>query len=764
MPKPEDNMDMDIEVESVGTDSQFAASHAVVETIGEHDKGVEHGVIDVEKEGQCQARKEMAPRSEMWQHFIKVKNDSGDLRAGRCKYCHREIKADTRSHGTSALRKHFNICKRNPNIFNKDPKQGTLQATDGEAPTTWRFDQDALREAFAEMVVEDELPFAFGEKAGFRKFMSRACPRFQVPSRRTSTRDIVQLYFKEKAKLKKFLKDSCQRVCLTTDCWTSQQQDAYMTVTASFVDDNWDLHKKVINFFMVKGHKGDDIGKNLVKSLAEWGMDRVMTVTVDNASANDCGMSYLRRQLKRTNIANGKYLHMSAAHITNLIVRDGLKQVDLSLKRVRAAVRYIKAGTSRLVKFKEIAEEEKVENKSFLKLDVPTRWNSTYLMLKSALIYEKVFLRLAEDDISYVLDLSEQRDGFGHPDEIDWENAKKMAEFLEHFHDLTLRVSSTLHVTANTFFHEIGEVHLLIQSWLSSEDDLQVSMGVRMKDKYDKYWGVWHTNNNSFENDDEDEDEDGNGRGRRKGKGKGKEKEKENINLLIFVAAVLDPRYKLSLYTKITIEEIFGQERGELVWEAINTCVHELFEEYRKLYAPNEQPIEASDLTPKGGPGGKLKEVIAKRMKMNNGSSSSSKSELDKYLTEENEDTERKLNILAWWKAHAHRFPILAHLARDVLAMPISTVASESAFSTSGRILDDFRTSLTPFMLEALVCTQDWMRRSTPIDIKESDEELAMIEKELIEEFGPGSKGKGKEKASTQSSSKAPSNTGTGTS
>lgn len=289
--------------------------------------------------------------------------------------------------------------------------------------------------------------------------------------------------------------------------------------------------------------------------------------------------------------------------------------------------------------------------------------------------------------------------------------------------------------TANTFFHEIGEVHLLIQSWLSSEDDLQVSMGVRMKDKYDKYWGVWHTNNNSFENDDEDEDEDGNGRGRRKGKGKGKEKEKENINLLIFVAAVLDPRYKLSLYTKITIEEIFGQERGELVWEAINTCVHELFEEYRKLYAPNEQPIEASDLTPKGGPGGKLKEVIAKRMKMNNGSSSSSKSELDKYLTEENEDTERKLNILAWWKAHAHRFPILAHLARDVLAMPISTVASESAFSTSGRILDDFRTSLTPFMLEALVCTQDWMRRSTPIDIKESDEELAMIEKGIPTRF-----------------------------
>jgi hypothetical protein len=67
-------------------------------------------------------------------------------------------------------------------------------------------------------------------------------------------------------------------------------------------------------------------------------------------------------------------------------------------------------------------------------------------------------------------------------------------------------------------------------------------------------------------------------------------------------------------------------------------------------------------------------------------------------------------------------------LARDVLAIPISTVASESAFSTGGRVLDDFRTSLTPFMVEAIICTQDWLRRSTPINIQENTEELAKLE------------------------------------
>jgi hypothetical protein len=106
--------------------------------------------------------------------------------------------------------------------------------------------------------------------------------------------------------------------------------------------------------------------------------------------------------------------------------------------------------------------------------------------------------------------------------------------------------------------------------------------------------------------------------------------------------------------------------------------------------------------------GGMLKK-IAKKMKLNNCSTSTNKSELEKYLAKETEDPESKVDILAWWKVNSNRFLVLGHMARDVLAIPITTVASESAFSTGGCILDDFRTSLIPFMLEALVCMQDWL-------------------------------------------------------
>ena len=51
-------------------------------------------------------------------------------------------------------------------------------------------------------------------------------------------------------------------------------------------------------------------------------------------------------------------------------------------------------------------------------------------------------------------------------------------------------------------------------------------------------------------------------------------------------------------------------------------------------------------------------------------------------------------------------------MARDVLAVPVTTVASEAAFSTGGRILDPFRSSLSPKMVEALICLKNWCSSS----------------------------------------------------
>jgi len=40
------------------------------------------------------------------------------------------------------------------------------------------------------------------------------------------------------------------------------------------------------------------IGKSVEQCLLEWGTEKVLTVTVDNATANDVGIQYLKKRPK----------------------------------------------------------------------------------------------------------------------------------------------------------------------------------------------------------------------------------------------------------------------------------------------------------------------------------------------------------------------------------------------------------------------------------------------------------------------------------
>ena len=92
---------------------------------------------------------------------------------------------------------------------------------------------------------------------------------------------------------------------------------------------------------------------------------------------------------------------------------------------------------------------------------------------------------------------------------------------------------------------------------------------------------------------------------------------------------------------------------------------------------------------------------------------------LDIYLKDGAENRgDNSFDVLGWWSQNMVKFPILSQVAKHVLAMPISTVASESAFSTGGRVIDKYRSSLTPKTAEGLICAQDWLR-STPVDLQD---------------------------------------------
>ncbi|KAG8481044.1 hypothetical protein CXB51_025752 [Gossypium anomalum] len=156
---------------------------------------------------------------------------------------------------------------------------------------------------------------------------------------------------------------------------------------------------------LLKGqnHKSKSIGIVIEKCLLNWGIDKLFTVTVDNASSND--------------------------------VAIGLKEMNKSVERVSGAVRYVRQSPARLQKFKECVVVEKIECKKMVCLDISTRWNSTYLMLDTAQNFERALERFEEQDTNFRAELER---GEGWPSVDDWANVKDSRDFLEHFYEVTL--------------------------------------------------------------------------------------------------------------------------------------------------------------------------------------------------------------------------------------------------------------------------------------------------------------------------------------
>ncbi|KAF5778558.1 putative HAT dimerization domain, ribonuclease H-like superfamily [Helianthus annuus] len=113
------------------------------------------------------------------------------------------------------------------------------------------------------------------------------------------------------------------------------------------------------------------------------------------------------------------------------------------------------------------------------------------------------------------------------------------------------------------------------------------------------------------------------------------------------------------------------------------------------------------------------------------------KSELEMYLDEQRIDLSQNVQVLDFLKAHAYRYPNLCRMARDVLSIPVSTVASEASFSIGGRILDQYRSTLTPQIVESLICSRDWLFRDSGLQTKEKEAMDAIIE-DVISQHNDG--------------------------
>lgn len=102
----------------------------------------------------------------------------------------------------------------------------------------------------------------------------------------------------------------------------------------------------IIKFKHIKDYEGAAIEAGLDDEMNEWEIRKLLWVNVNNASANDTAIEWLRwNTMTEDPILGDFYMHVRCAiHIVNLIVQDRLKEVDQSILKVWDIVRYVKAS------------------------------------------------------------------------------------------------------------------------------------------------------------------------------------------------------------------------------------------------------------------------------------------------------------------------------------------------------------------------------------------------------------------------------------
>ncbi|CAN1278795.1 Putative AC transposase [Linum perenne] len=228
--------------------------------------------------------------------------------------------------------------------------------------------------------------------------------------------------------------------------------------------------------------------------------------------------------------------------------------------------------------------------------------------------------------------------------------------------------SGAKYPTTNMFFPRICDLRVKLSEWLYDPNPMISNMAHSMWTKFSKYWDVIHN--------------------------------------VLAIAVVLDPRYKLEIVEFYA--EKFGSADCGFSAESVKQILCELVVEYQsrvsqKLsYVGSSSGSGPSTLTSNND----FELFVTQRKKSR---TTVMLTELDNYLNEDVLPRTSNFDILLWWKLSGPKYPILQAIARNVLAVPVTSVASESTFSSGGRLIDHHLSKLHITTVEAFMCTRSWL-------------------------------------------------------
>ncbi|RDX88049.1 Zinc finger BED domain-containing protein DAYSLEEPER, partial [Mucuna pruriens] len=640
---------------------------------------------------ETQPNKRRKKKSIVWEHFT-IETVSAGCRRACCKQCKQSFAYSTGSKvaGTSHLKRHIAKGACPALLHSQDPNQSTPytprsrgNATSNASTTPKRryrspstpyifFDQDRCRNEIARMIIMHDYPLHMVEHPGFVAFVQNLQPQFNMVTFNTIQGDCVATFLMEKQNLMKYFEGLPGRVCLTVDIWTSSQSVGYVFITGHFVDNDWKLQRRILNVVMEPYPDSDSaISHAIAVCLSDWNLEgRLFSVTC-NQALTEVAIENLRPLLcvKNPLILNGQLLIGSCiARTLSVVANDLLSSAQGIVNKIRESVKYVKTSESHDEKFLELKQQLQVPSERTLLIDDQTKWNTTYQMLVAASELKEVFSCLDTSDPDYR----------GAPSIQDWKLVETLCTYLKPLFEAANILITTTRPTVISSFHEVWKLQLDLARAATNEDPFISNLTKPMQEKIDKYW--------------------------------------RDCSLVLVAAVVMDPRFKMKL-VEFSFTKIYGDD-AHIYIKTVDDGIHELFHDYVALPLPltpayAEEGSAGSHMKVEGSLGGTLLSdngLTDFDVYIMETTSQQNKSELDQYLEESLLPRVPDFDVLGWWKLNRLKYPTLSKMARDILSVPVSTVPSDSVFDNRSKEMDQYRSSLRPETVEALVCTKDWMQ------------------------------------------------------
>ncbi|KAI4819180.1 hypothetical protein KUCAC02_004449 [Chaenocephalus aceratus] len=504
-------------------------------------------------------------------------------------------------------------------------------------------------------------------------------PRYPVPTCQHLTKVCVpRLYAQTKAHVKASL-GKVERVALTCDGWTSRTTEAYVTITAHFINEEWELVTYVLQTRdMPESHTGHNVAEHLRKALAEWEITEKDPVIVTNNASN---MTIAAEEAAFT-------LHVKCyAHTLNLAAQRALKitAVACLLGRVRRIVNFFRQSTTANHMLKEKQRLLQLPEHKLM-TDVVTRWNSAHDMLErfleqqpaicAALLSSEV--RKTEKDLCTLT-------------ESDVTTAEEVVSALKPMKTPTLSVIAPLQDTLINGLKPIeGESAVIKEMKAAMSGDLQKryidlratlhacsAMDPRFKSL------LFLTEN----------------------------QRQEVYDGLIAEAQDQPMPSELSLWS--VVEEGTGKCNGSADDEGMASEEETVddgvrFKEGESSQGQHPPPRNSKPSCPLAALLGGERYDGGAQPKTNT-QEDQAKEQMTRY--KEADLLEVKEDPLVWWKEHQYEYPLLSHLAKRYLCIPGTSVSSERVFSTAGDIVTAQRCALLPDHVDQIIFLNKNLKR-----------------------------------------------------